>query len=65
MSEGYRNPLFTMEVNDASRVIHKDMNKEGLIYENTGLFLMAIFLKLLHNVILKKYKPNLFINLNT
>jgi hypothetical protein len=54
MSEGHRNPPFTMEANDASRVIHKNMNKEGLIYGNTGLFLIAIFLKLLPNVVLKK-----------
>lgn len=56
MSEGHKNPPFTMTANDASKSILKNLNKEGLIYGNKGLLIVAMFLKLVPNFVLKKIK---------
>lgn len=56
MSEEHKNPPFTMTANDASKSILKNLNKEGLIYGNKGLLIVAMFLKLVPNFVLKKIK---------
>jgi len=53
MSEGHKNPPFTISTHKASEFILDNLNKSGYIYTNTTLKIIAVILKLLPSWMIK------------
>ena len=56
MSEGHKNPPFTISIHKASEFILDNLNKTGYIYTNVALKTIAVILKLLPSWMIKILK---------
>jgi hypothetical protein len=54
MSQGHKNPPFTLTSIEAAYFLSQNLNKSGLIYPKFGLRLLAILIKVLPNIVIKK-----------
>ena len=54
MSEGHKNPPFTLSNTKAARLLMKKINSQGLVYPNFGLFVISIFLTLTPKRVINK-----------
>jgi hypothetical protein len=54
MSEGHKNPPFTLSNTKAATLLMKKINSQGLVYPNFGLFVISIFLTLTPKKVINK-----------
>ena len=52
MSNDHKKAPFSYEKDEASRALLKKIERTGLLYANTSLFMMSIFLRILPSVVI-------------
>ena len=56
MSKNHNTPPFSLEPEQAGRIILKKINRTGIVYANFGLLLIGTLLRLTPQIIINKVK---------
>ena len=56
MSKTHKDAPFTMSAEQSAKVILNKLEKSGIVYGNTGLFIVSIIIKILPYFLFKKVK---------
>ena len=56
MSKNHKDAPFTISAKESARVILDKLDQTGIVYGNTGLYLISMVMKILPNFVLKKIK---------